>query len=479
MSRHTRANPIQEQLKDFSELPQKTFTPKIKIIVPKDSVQIVHSKNSSDIEDSDNSFISQNTTVIPNKTTFSVVKESTEEIGADIFDKSTMENSNEIETKTTMEKYFQVSKLVEQIPIFSGKRGPNTMEELLLFMQYCNQTYNHLEKMCKPIFLDIITGRLRGDAYLLAHSVHFETLQEFEHFLVQHFSHKLSPTDILNKITQSRQKHNETVKNFAERIETLVTEMQKVLKTEYPGQDLSVYLSEINKQACNAFKIGIRNPIIQLGLVNNNLSDLQSLINSAIKFEQFENQKNQSYHEISNNNDLYSMFNANNENKLLPSTSIESKLNQQQETLDFLMKNLNKDLKSEKRHFFTEEKRNIICDFCQRKGHLIEDCRIRRNTPYCRRCQSYGHNCERKFFHNQINRSNQEAARPSYINQNEKGYMNKNYNGFNKGDSTNKNIRYTEILTPSVSTDNNKSTNESGNEAGPICNPQIAAHTQQ
>ena len=35
---------------------------------------------------------------------------------------------------------------------------------------------------------------------------------------------------------------------------------------------------------------------------------------------------------------------------------------------------------------------NISCSFCNHKGHVWDECRIRRNTPICDRCNKSGHN---------------------------------------------------------------------------------------
>lgn len=563
MSRHTRSNPIQGQLEEFSEFNRKTSTPRrVKINAPSVTIKVVN-KTLESGEESNNSL---ENTIIKNPK-FSLVSDSTLEISniiADIFDKSIsesysenknpnhlpqtvdIENNNKkqdskqiklkMEKDEGLDKFLKISRLVESIPIFYGRKGTNCDEELEIFLHYSKNLYKNLDEESQTLFLNLISGRLRGEAYTLCKSLQLNKFDELEEILCKNYITKNSPTEIFKKISQVKQREQEDVKEFAKRIQLLINEMQKILEINYPKKDLEVYLDEVNKQGINSFKLGIKNPVIQMGLVNNLSEDFDEIIEIAIKLEKFENQKN-NFGNFNHDFDLENILCNSNRLGLVKNSVLEDKINKQQETITFLLEKLkiNKSAEPEAVTKNNDYTRKVKCEFCHRIGHSIKDCRTRKSTPFCNNCREYGHNifnCKinnrnfnRRFtpnfqyserypnFQNSarfqyenkrdyFTRNNEKPNQPIYNNYQRNAnykpsnqrYGNNPYNINNSNihqnysntqqnvkENTARNVRFanTDNSTEVNTMQQPLNTQNSGNELGPVCHPQIVAQKHQ
>lgn len=341
-----------------------------------------------------------------------------------------LKKPTKISSSNMTEKYRLVFNLVQQIPVFSGTRTESLIQELHLFLKYCIDTYNSLEKDDQATFLKLITGRLRGDAFLLSYSKNFATLEEFQEFLTHHYMPRVTPADLMNQINTCRQGALESLLSFSDKLEALALTLKDVLSQTHDEENLKAYFEEIDNQVATAFKIGVYDPIIQNALITSNSTKLQDLIEVAQNIEKYgkmisanrkdtiPNKWNQVNIVNSSNNNtcpsqLYNLLHGQNfhAKTLIPNTK-----NSIEEELVELLKDLktqkfaNKPSNYQNKPHYHPESSNY-CDFCERPGHSIKNCPTKRNSPFCRYCHQYGHVLTDCAARNQNNYRNNQKWR--------------------------------------------------------------------
>lgn len=404
MSRHTRNNPDPNQEDYFEGLPTKKI---IKIVAPKGSIQVCHTDTEKDstfesfVEGLNKSDSIENTILErkqenPNlPKTLSIASDTTVEVGniiADIFDSSlqtlklNMQSENKPEKKSVLEQYQNILKLVQLIPTYDGSKGPDSLNNLKIFLKICSDTYKFIHENEQPMFLSAIIGRLRGDAFVRSEGKSFESFKHFKEYLLGIYTSHSSPSEMIQELNQCKQKITQSVKDFGEEIKILEEKIQNSVNNLYPGKDLSVYLAEINKQIINTFILGLRNPNIQNILVGNTEKNIDQLIKMAVNLEKFDNLKSQRILE----NTLFL-------------NNIENFIKKDKEDISNLTKLFEKTYSNERKQ---NEYLHSKCQFCQRVGHSIDECRTKQNTPFCTRCHKYGHRCKSNYAYNRFSYSN-------------------------------------------------------------------------
>lgn len=253
--------------------------------------------------------------------------------------------------------------LLKFINKFEGDR-----EKLNPFLNNCRNAINLANPSQKDILLKYILCQLEGRAESACAIRDFENWDQLENFLKSQFGDKKHYAALLSELQESKQSSNETVNQFALRIETclsrLLAEINVTIPTTKKGE-LSGRVAAMQDLALFSFMTGL-NPRISTVVRCRDPDTLNKAINFAVSEEKI--YQSSIKRQYQNPGPSRPNINNNNNYTQRPSTSRSSNMNNAS-TNGFQRENGNRSVN------FSNS--NVICRYCKIPGHSIDQCRKR------------------------------------------------------------------------------------------------------
>ena len=248
--------------------------------------------------------------------------------------------------------YLKPRDVVNTVPKFSGGNDGCTFRE---FCTACEDA-----KLCLPDaaigpFTQLLKTRLSGTALQLTQGTHFATLKALLDHLKGIFAPRDSTLLLRGELGRIHQLYNEDVPSYLNRTRSLGNSIIEAYKSEHDDAITAAEKTEIEREAAQAFVLGLQSDI---SVLMGDHNDLNTAGLEAIKFES--RLKSQAKLRLGD---------------LLPTLPSPKPRNDQ--------KPLNAKPES------TPEQAVKTCNYCKRTGHLIQDCRRRQTT--CSKCSKKGH----------------------------------------------------------------------------------------
>ena len=249
-------------------------------------------------------------------------------------------NSTIIQDLTNMPSLTDLMKSVTKlIPYFSGADSPDLRGEVYKFVAGCDLVMQaHSEATAEEIqqIISCIKQRLVGAAYEHIAGKTFNTVKELGDLIKSTYLKRRTLEHLRSDISNCKQGPTEPVSFYGRRLETLLTEAETIINTQY-GSDSASLTKEFKKFAAISFIKGLKNKTLMhqfVGSENEPLSKLVTIVEKA--------------------NDLF-------------------------------------DEHSPTINLAQEQTPALKCAFCDKIGHGWVNCPVRLNTPYCVKCGIYNH----------------------------------------------------------------------------------------
>lgn len=187
---------------------------------------------------------------------------------------------------------YPMKVLCDFIDTYSGER-----DTLPAFLTNCKNALDLASESQKELLLKFIVSKLRGKAQIACSNRIFDNYDSLKDFLRQNFGERKHYNHLLLDLQSCKQNTNETVAQYAIRIETCLTNLQAeihnshTLKKELPGriamtEDLALYTLTIGLHTNISNIVRCRDP-----------QTLNAAVNIAIEEEKILNtQKNTTVH---------------------------------------------------------------------------------------------------------------------------------------------------------------------------------------
>lgn len=267
------------------------------------------------------------------------------------------------------------------IPIFNGDSTPNLVSDLQAFLNCCRQVKSCLGLDQEITFCQLILTKLRGNAYLAMQNCTFACYDEFEKLLRGHFLPRKTYIQVSNDLRQTRQYPTETLNSFLLRVKNLVAECKSAAQEQFPA-DAKALITDSELAALYAIKSGVCNPIIKQFVIMSKETSVNKLCETLIRIELETNSLVQY--------PIGLPFQNSNNYGMWPQTGMTQSFDQ-----PFMQNNMHSN-----QNFIPNPPNNVQvkCNFCNKYNHTYQECRIRKNTPFCSICRAYGHdntNCSK------------------------------------------------------------------------------------
>jgi len=299
------------------------------------------------------------------------------------------------------DNFVIVSKLLQDIPEFSGERNKNVTRELNQFTKSIEQLNKTLNYGQKTILVSLIIPlKLKGEAFsfLTAQRYRYNSIYKLLRDLKRHFIPIKSPTDVVSEINTTRQLPTEEISEFGARLQDLVATAKNLYQTKYPTRDTTFLEENIDSQAIKTFKNGLANAQFRKSLIKYEKS-LNDLIDLAIRLEIYREVQKIRY-QISNI--------ENNE----PHINFCSYCNDYGHSESQCQNNYCQNCNDYGHSRF--DCQNNYCPNCNDLGHSESQC----NNNFCPICNDYGHS-ELQCLEFSEYEITEELTLPEVINSNE------------------------------------------------------------
>lgn len=245
------------------------------------------------------------------------------------------ENKNDLVqnlSELKLEMAFNIDTALKLIPNFDGKSS-----NLHKFTSCCDLMYNSITiDNDKKLFLEFLKNKLDGSAYDVVRYMKFENWNDLKKELELKFKEFKSVDVLQSELSNCKQQQNETVRNFVDRIQKLVSDLNEACINR-DGEDFIDFIKKHNNaSALGVFKNGLKYPL-NIIVKSGNYNSLNDAINRAIEEE---------------------AFNSNLDSKIVEN----SKQNVNQPS-----------------QMGTKPKTPLQCQYCQKIGHSADKCYTIRN----------------------------------------------------------------------------------------------------
>lgn len=146
-----------------------------------------------------------------------------------------------------------LSKLIKN---FSGEKS--LVHE---FVDTCDSILEMASEAQKPTIIQLIKINITGNAGALVRNREFATWDLLKNFLLSTFSEKYGMGHYQIQLNTSKQGHNETVADYAFRVETLLHQMVRALDATLTVAEKKANVKLLQSQALNAFIAGLKTEI--------------------------------------------------------------------------------------------------------------------------------------------------------------------------------------------------------------------------
>lgn len=267
------------------------------------------------------------------------------------------QDGNDIET-------FSVKELKDLIPNFDG-------EQALLndFIEAVDFAITNIDEGQEKALIFLIKSKLVGKAKIFISSRNLKTWEEIKPLLVGHFGDCRDTEALIRDLTNSFQKHNETPRNFVQKIESLSTKLRSSVQLDDTVNPLhkKTLIESHERIALKTLLAGLSDPLGQMIRAQRpeTISDAAQYIleEENIAYLKSSRHQNQNQSQQSQPRNFKSFPRQNYHNQSFTPRANNSQSNQ--------------DVK--------------FCTYCKKPGHLIANCFKRINNEQ---------------NHNQFNRTN-------------------------------------------------------------------------
>lgn len=306
--------------------------------------------------------------------------------------------------------------MATNIPKFDLSPDTNPALELRSFIKSCENVLSlfdpdddeNIEE-----FFKLIKFRLGYNVQERLTIDKFENMQDLETHLRSVCHLKLNKGKLLSEIRHERQNHNEDVSHFVERLRKLIAQG----RSEYTND------KEFEKEAIHTLKNSVRNELISIKLMDSKTNKFEELAEIAINRDSELNQRayNTSKTENRENQELINKLMQKIKDLELKQSASIHHIRQEPRLKSIPMNKYNVPSR-------TPQRSNLICAYCKKSGHHINDCRKRNrnlqnnfsytnNYDTTNKYKNVSHNLNHRNYQptqNQDYRAkNQENMRPS------------------------------------------------------------------
>lgn len=310
------------------------------------------------------------------------------------------------------------------VPVFSGEASPSLVSEVYKFIDGINLVFERItEATQKASCLKMVKQRLQGDAYNLVRLTDFADEKDLIKLIKNTYLKTRSLDSINMEIWSAAQRPDEDIRQYARRLQNLYNTARAIIAENYSGATDEVIIRELTRKLRVAFISGLSDRVVGSSLLHSPVTSLEGLLEEALLAQS-------------------TMWRGEEQPPARVSfvDQVSPKEPDQMSTLIAAIQQLattssNRDRqrgyssdRSESGRREENSKQVLSCAFCDRRGHTWDECRERRNTPYCELCGKYGHERRASCVQGE-SRPAQGAYRNTRSNNREIGFTNRNGQG--------------------------------------------------
>lgn len=197
---------------------------------------------------------------------------------------STETNEAKKTAKTALSEQFPINVLCDFISPYKGER-----ETLTAFLTNCQNALDLASPSQTVLLTKYILSRLGGKAQIACANKIFEDFNQLKCFLKQNFGERKHYNHLLLDLQSCRQLANETVAQFALRIEGCLTDLQsEIYNSESLKRDISGRIAMTEDLALFTFTLGLH-PRLSNNVRCRSPKSLNDAINVALEEEKIQN----------------------------------------------------------------------------------------------------------------------------------------------------------------------------------------------
>lgn len=153
-----------------------------------------------------------------------------------------------------LSEQFPINVLCNFINVYKGDR-----ETLTAFLTNCQNALDLASSSQKTLLLKFIIARLEGKAQIACSNKIFDDFDSLKAFLKQNFGERKHYNHLLLELQSCKQQANESVSQFALRIETCLTDLQsEIHNSDSLKKDLSGRIAMTEDLALFTFNLGLQ-----------------------------------------------------------------------------------------------------------------------------------------------------------------------------------------------------------------------------
>lgn len=196
----------------------------------------------------------------------------------------TNETSSKKTAKIVLSEQFPINVLCNFISPYKGER-----ETLTAFLTNCQNAIDLASPSQTVLLNKYILSRLEGKAQIACSNKIFEDFNQLKCFLKQNFGERKHYNHLLLDLQSCRQTANETVAQFALRVESCLTDLQsEIYNSESLKKDISGRIAMTEDLALFTFSLGLH-PRLSNNVRCRNPKSLNDAINVALEEEKIQN----------------------------------------------------------------------------------------------------------------------------------------------------------------------------------------------
>lgn len=230
-------------------------------------------------------------------------------------------------TNSSIPPRNKITDIIKLIPKFNGKP-----EDLRVYLNKIDDLFSYIDNCDEALFVTVVKTNLTGEAANeIAEEEGLDTWDELKAKLTTSFKQKENHVNDIALLQQTRQGQSETVELFCARIKKVLTKLKSVIPA---GTTRNFWFAHSERYALQCLEDGLSDVKIQARLVAEKPKTFQAAVQFVI--------------------------------------DTECRLNKNKNATDTSRGNTIKDSGAQS---------VPTCTYCRKKGHKIEDCRIKNKNP--------------------------------------------------------------------------------------------------